>query len=87
MKKKESKTMIDMIIQIGILATGVPAIYLLNTGRKFGSLIGLVGQIFWFAMAIRTQQWGVFALCVLYTYSWACGVKAWLNSISSEKRH
>jgi hypothetical protein len=77
--------MIDIIIQTGILLTGVPALWLLNNGYKWGSVIGLVGQVFWFAMAIRNHQWGVLLLCCLYTYSWACGVKRWMKDFEKQE--
>lgn len=48
----------------------------INHGRyapPLGSVFGLVGQPFWFYAAWETQQWGIFALCVLYTITWGKG--------------
>ena len=41
--------------------------------RRWASVFGLVGQPFWFYAAWETQQWGIFALCVLYTITWSKG--------------
>lgn len=83
--------MIDTIIQIGIVLTGIPAIWLLNNGYRFGAVIGLFGQIFWFMTAFRSKEWGIFVLCLFYTYSWACGVYNWIkernNDDKNNKKH
>ncbi len=65
--------MIDAICQIGILATGLPAIWLLNQQKRIGSLIGLIGQIFWITTTLRNHQWGMFILTLFYTASWTIG--------------
>lgn len=70
-----------MIDQIGIALTGVTAIFLTQSKRdylrKYACLFGIAGQPFWFFSAISAQQWGITALCVLYTLAWAKGV--WLH--------
>lgn len=73
------------IIQAGIILTGVPAIWLLNNGYKFGSVLGLIGQFFWFWMAIDTHSWGVFILCLFYTYSWGCGVMKFIDDMKNKR--
>lgn len=64
--------------QIVIALTGVTAIWLSQSKnadwRRFACLFGLAGQPFWFWAAISAEQWGIFALCCLYTISWARGV-------------
>lgn len=64
------------IEQIFIFLFGVSAILLVGRNdkwRKYGFICGLIGQPFWFYMAINSQQWGVVAMCCFYTYSWAQG--------------
>lgn len=73
-----------MIEQIAIALTGVVAIRLSQDKRtevrKYSSIFGLVGQPFWFYSSFVAEQWGIFALCFLYTYSWAHGFyNSWVN--------
>lgn len=67
-----------MIEQIAIGLFGVTAIFLSqdsrNDWRRWACVFGLIGQPFWFMAAIKTHQWGILALCCLYTVSWARGV-------------
>ena len=66
-----------MISQIFIALFGVTAVALsqstMAARRRWASVFGLVGQPFWFYAAWDTQQWGIFALCVLYTITWGKG--------------
>lgn len=73
-----------MIEQIAIALTGVVAIVLVQSKsenlRRYACLFGLAGQPFWFYSAWQSAQWGVFALCVLYTMAWGNGVLVhWLR--------
>jgi hypothetical protein len=70
--------------QIGIAVCGVTAIWLSQDlrleRRKWASVFGLAGQPFWILETINAQQWGILALCVLYTWSWWRGFHAhWLR--------
>lgn len=72
-----------MIAQIGIALFGVVAIWLSQAAsdsqRKYACLFGLASQPFWFWSAYAAEQWGIFALCVLYTGSWLRGLNQhWL---------
>lgn len=68
-----------MIEQLAIAATGVTAIWLTQSksekARRYACLFGLAGQPFWFYAAWQAEQWGIFAVCCLYTLSWARGVR------------
>jgi len=63
--------------QVGITCLGVPAIFisqsLIHDTRRWGSVFGLIGQPFWFTMAYLTNAWGVFFMCLFYTYAWGTG--------------
>ncbi|CAM0012930.1 hypothetical protein VPHK453_0075 [Vibrio phage K453] len=65
--------------QLMIAFTGVVAIFLTQQSndriKKYACLFGLAGQPFWFYSAYTNEQWGIFALCVFYTYSWSLGFK------------
>lgn len=70
--------------QIAIAMTGVVAIFLSQSTkgdwRRWACVFGLVGQPFWFYATFKAEQWGIFALCFLYTFSWARGVwNFWLK--------
>lgn len=69
-----------MLEQIGIALTGVTAIALSQdvreSWRKWACIFGLIGQPFWFYSSWMAEQWGIFALCFLYTLAWARGFKA-----------
>ncbi len=69
--------------QIGIALCGVTAVYLSQDlrveRRKWASIFGLLGQPFWIVETVAAQQWGILALCALYTWSWWRGFKThWL---------
>lgn len=67
-----------MIAQLGIFLFGATALYLVNDPRpgirRWGPVIGLISQPFWYVAAFDNHQWGVLAASILYTASWARGV-------------
>lgn len=66
-----------MLAQIGIAVTCTVSIWLVNDPRpqvrRWGCVFGLLGQPFWFYSAYSAAQWGIFAVCLLYTFAWARG--------------
>ena len=70
--------------QIAITLTGVIAVWLTQdkrlTWRRCACIFGLLAQPFWFYAAWKAEQWGIFAICALYTYAWARGV--WTHWLS-----
>ncbi len=70
-----------MIAQLGLGILGVIAIFLSQdarpTVRRWACVFGLSSQPFWFYATYTAEQWGIFALCFLYTASWLRGV--WTN--------
>ena len=66
-----------MISQIMIFVLGVPALWLISRPEKFsryGFILGLLAQPFWYYTTIKNQQWGIVALNICYTYSWCQGI-------------
>lgn len=68
---------ISQITQIAIMIFGGLAIWLV--GRKehwsrWGFIVGLIGQPFWFYTTYVNEQWGIFTMCFIYTYSWGQGI-------------
>jgi hypothetical protein len=64
--------------QIGIALSGVIAVWLTQdkreSWRRWACIFGILGQPFWFYAAWSAEQWGIFALCMLYAYAWARGL-------------
>jgi hypothetical protein len=73
--------------QIAILLTGVIAVWLTQdkreSWRRWAPIFGLLAQPFWFYAAWKAEQWGIFAIAMLYTYAWARGV--WTHWLTSER--
>lgn len=73
-----------MFNQLMLAMTGVVAIWLTQQGneewKKYACLFGMAGQPFWFYAAYTAEQWGIFGLCLFYTYSWFLGIRThWLG--------
>lgn len=73
-----------LIEQIAIGLCSVMAVFLSQDDRvgrrRFACLFGLASQPFWFYATWKAQQWGIFALSFLYTYSWLRGfANHWLR--------
>jgi hypothetical protein len=47
---------------------------LLGSGSRWGFVIGLATQPFWFYTSFRHRQWGIFIASVFYAIGWAMGV-------------
>ena len=63
--------------QIMIFIFGCSAIWLVarkEEWKRWGYIVGLIGQPFWFYVTIKTEQWGMVGLTVFYTYSWITGI-------------
>jgi hypothetical protein len=76
--------------QIGIALSGVIAVWLSQdereSWRRWACIFGMLGQPFWFYATWKAEQWGIFALCTLYTYAWARGVWThWLSPYFSAR--
>jgi hypothetical protein len=74
--------------QIAIALTGVVAIWLSQDKREnfraYACLFGMAGQPFWFYSAYTSEQWGIFILCIFYTYAWAKGIRThWAKHVES----
>ena len=76
-----------VIDQLGILVTGVIAVWLTQhkreRWRRWACIFGLLAQPFWFYAAWKAEQWGILAISTLYTYAWARGI--WTYWLASER--
>ena len=70
-----------MIEQIVIALFGVTAIFLSqdprDSVRRWACICGLIAQPAWFYAAYQAEQWGIFGLSFLYTFSWLRGVRTY----------
>lgn len=69
--------MLDTIAQIAITILGVTSIILVARKNKWGFVIALLAQPFWFVTSYAHAQWGIFFVSIIYTGSWAYGVYEW----------
>lgn len=64
--------------QYCIFILGILTSFLVNDPRvkwrRWGCVVGLIGQPFWIYSAIVAHQWGIFALSIFYTMMWWRGV-------------
>jgi len=67
----------DTISQIGVAIFGVTAIILVSKKNKWGFVLGLLSQPFWYITSFINKQWGIFFLSIVYTGSWILGIYEW----------
>lgn len=69
----------DDFLQLLIAALTIPALYLVarpghDTRRRWGFVIGTLGQPFWLYSTWSDKKFGIFMVAVFCTWSWATGV-------------
>jgi len=72
---KESK--LDTFVQFAIIIFSISAIWLLSSDApysRWGFIIGLAGQPFWFYSSYKNKEWGVFIVSVFFTISYTRGI-------------
>ena len=69
--------MLDLIAQIGITIFGVTAVILVAKNNKWGFVVGLLSQPFYFITSFINNQWGLFFLSIIYSFSWLYGIYEW----------
>lgn len=69
--------MLDNIAQAGIFAFGVTSVLLISYKNRWGFVVGLLSQPFWFTSAILNKQWGIVAINCVYLVVWSLGVYNW----------
>lgn len=67
----------DSISQIAIFVLGASAIFLVAKKNKWGFVLGLLSQPFWFISSYQNKQLGIFFLSIIYTLSWILGIYEW----------
>jgi len=78
----------DSISQIAIIIFGISSIILVARKNKWGFVLGLLAQPFWFITSYINKQWGVFLVAFVYSITWAYGIYEWFyknkNSLKSK---
>lgn len=67
----------DIISQIGIFVFGTSAIFLVSKKNKWGFILGMLSQPFWYVTAFKNDQWGIFFMNIVYTITWGIGIYEW----------
>ncbi len=67
----------DLISQIAIAIFGVSSIFLVARKNKWGFVLGLLSQPFWYITSFIHKQWGIFFLSIAYTAVWLLGIYEW----------
>lgn len=68
---------LDHCAQLGIMLCGVSAVWLVGCKqhwRRWGYIMGMLGQPFWLYTTLTHEQYGIAAMTVLYAYSWGRGI-------------
>ena len=66
-----------ILTEIMLFVCGAVSIFLLNLNNrysKYGVIIGLIGQPFWYISAYNSQSWGIFSVSILYSISFIVGI-------------
>jgi len=69
----------ETISQIAIAILGTLSIILIARKNKWGLVLGLAAQPFWFITTYVNHQWGSFAVSFVYTVSWIYGIWNWFK--------
>ncbi len=65
------------LCQFALVLLGALTIYLLSSGGKlirWGFIVGLLSEPFWFYTVIQNRQWGMALLTVWYTIMYIRGI-------------
>ncbi len=67
----------DTLSQGSIFVLGALSVFLIARKNKWGFVLGLLSQPFWYVTAYLHEQWGIFLVSFVYTASWAYGIYEW----------
>lgn len=74
-----------MIEQVLIALLGTLAVWCSQSpaprSQRWAPVLGLIAQPFWLVATFRAEQWGMFALSIVYTVAWMRGIRThWTRS-------
>ncbi len=76
---------LDTISQVGLTILSVTAIILISKKNKWGFVVGLCSQPFWFITSLINEQWGIFVTSIIFTFSWIFGIYQWFFKKKNQK--
>ncbi len=68
---------LSAIAEVMIFVLGSSAVFFLNLNNKWskwGAILGLLSEPFWFMSAWLSKSWGIFAVSFIYTISYIIGL-------------
>ena len=75
----------DFVAQIVIFVLGTTSIILIARKNKWGFILALIAQPFWFYTTYVNHQWGAFIVSFIYTASWIYGAYEWFGPSKSKQ--
>jgi len=69
--------MLDTICQIGIFVFGLSSVFFIAKKNKWGVVLGLLSQPFWFITSVTHKQWGISLMNLVYAGTWLYAVYGW----------
>ena len=67
----------NVFSQVMVMIFGASAIWLVGRKehwRRWGYIMGLIGQPFWIYSFIANHQYGMLIMTAFYSYSWTMGI-------------
>ncbi|MBX4205230.1 MAG: nicotinamide mononucleotide transporter family protein [Candidatus Doudnabacteria bacterium] len=74
----------DQLSQFGVFLS-VVGMFLIARKNKWGLVVILASEPFWFITSAVNRQWGVFALTIVYTVNMIYGIYNWFRKDKLEK--
>ena len=71
--RRPRKAAMEIVSQCAIFVGGM-GVVALGSGSRWGFVLGLSVQPFWYYTSIRHRQWGIVAAGALYGCGWVLGV-------------
>ena len=65
------------VAQAALVILGVLSAFLTARKNKYWIITSLCSQPFWFYSAYKADQWGMIALCVVYTATTIYAIPTW----------
>ena len=81
--------MVDIASQIWVSIFGLTALWCMQSNRvflrRYGVVLGLIGQPAWYAQLVIHEQWGMIPVFIGYTLAWLFGgwnliVRPWFEA-------
>ena len=75
----------ELVSQVAIVILGTSSILLIARKNKWGLVVALAAQPFWFYTTYVNHQWGAFIVSFIYTAIWIYGAYEWFGHSKSKQ--